>query len=105
MKATKLKNMDLTSVDLVRVGANQEARILMFKSAVDGSPQEQLRVYVDVLCRSLRTIERDESLTTDERKRLAERSMMEYLDAVDELLFDTVVEATTAGRYDTLKEV
>lgn len=29
---TKLKNMKLTSVDLVRAGANQEAFIRMFKS-------------------------------------------------------------------------
>lgn len=31
--ATKLKNMRLTSVDLVRAGANQEADICLFKSA------------------------------------------------------------------------
>lgn len=35
--ATKLKNMKLTSVDLVRAGANQEADICLFKSA---DPQE-----------------------------------------------------------------
>lgn len=29
--ATKLKNMRLTSVDLVRAGANQEADICLFK--------------------------------------------------------------------------
>lgn len=31
--ATKLKNLHLTSVDLVRAGANQEADICLFKSA------------------------------------------------------------------------
>lgn len=31
--ATKLKNMRLTSVDMVRAGANQEADICLFKSA------------------------------------------------------------------------
>lgn len=31
--ATKLKNMRLTSVDLVRAGANQEADICLYKSA------------------------------------------------------------------------
>ena len=30
--ATKLKNLRLTSVDLVRAGANQEADISLFKS-------------------------------------------------------------------------
>ena len=31
MATTKLKNMKLTSVDLVRAGANQEADIALFK--------------------------------------------------------------------------
>jgi len=31
--ATKLRKMHLTSVDLVRAGANQEADICLFKSA------------------------------------------------------------------------
>lgn len=42
--ATKLRNMRLTSVDLVRAGANQEADICLFKSAdppeAAGSPTE-----------------------------------------------------------------
>lgn len=37
--ATKLKNMRLTSVDLVRRGANQEADICLFKG-MDAPPQE-----------------------------------------------------------------
>lgn len=37
--ATKLKNMRLTSVDLVRRGANQEADICLFKS-LDGAPED-----------------------------------------------------------------
>lgn len=38
--ATKLRNMRLTSVDLVRAGANQEADICLFKS-LDGVPTEE----------------------------------------------------------------
>nr|DAH94303.1 MAG TPA: hypothetical protein [Caudoviricetes sp.] len=38
--ATKLKNMVLTSVDLVRAGANQEADICLFKSAEE-QPREE----------------------------------------------------------------
>ena len=38
--ATKLKNMRLTSVDLVPAGANQEADICLFKS-LDGYPTEK----------------------------------------------------------------
>ena len=37
--ATKLKNLQLTSVDLVRAGANQEADICLFKS-LNGAPAE-----------------------------------------------------------------
>ena len=37
--ATKLKNLRLTSVDLVRAGANQEADICIVKS-LDGAPEE-----------------------------------------------------------------
>ena len=39
--ATKLKKMILTSVDLVRAGANQEADICIFKS-LDGAPADNL---------------------------------------------------------------
>lgn len=38
--ASKLRNMQLTSVDLVRAGANQEADICLFKS-LDGAPTEE----------------------------------------------------------------
>ena len=38
--ATKLQKMQLTSVDLVRAGANQEADICLFKS-LDGAPEEE----------------------------------------------------------------
>lgn len=37
--ATKLKNLRLTSVDLVRRGANQEADICIVKG-LDGTPSE-----------------------------------------------------------------
>lgn len=40
--ATKLKNMQLTSVDLVRAGANQEADICLFKSAEPAEAAESL---------------------------------------------------------------
>lgn len=40
--ATMLKNMKLTSVDLVGRGANQEADICLFKG-LDGAPEEETR--------------------------------------------------------------
>lgn len=39
--ATRLKNMKLTSVDLVGRGANQEAHISLFKG-LDGNPEAPL---------------------------------------------------------------
>lgn len=39
--ATKLKKMRLTSVDLVRAGANQEADICLYKSADPAEPTEK----------------------------------------------------------------
>lgn len=39
--ATKLKNLKLTSVDLVRAGANQEADICLYKSADTQEATEQ----------------------------------------------------------------
>lgn len=38
--ATKLRNLRLTSVDLVRAGANQEADICLYKS-LDGDPTKE----------------------------------------------------------------
>jgi hypothetical protein len=48
--ATKLKNMKLTSVDLVRAGANQEADICLFKSAdapeaPEGPTEEEKNIF------------------------------------------------------------
>jgi len=39
--ANKLKNIQLTSVDLVRAGANQEADICLFKSAAPPEKSEK----------------------------------------------------------------
>lgn len=38
---TKLKNLEMTSVDMVRAGANQEADICLYKSAAPQEPTEQ----------------------------------------------------------------
>lgn len=43
--ATKLKNLRLTSVDLVRAGANQEADICLYKSADQDPPRPGKRVF------------------------------------------------------------
>ena len=50
--ATKLRNLQLTSVDLVRAGANQEADICLYKS-LDGGPAEQPRTETPAASRTV----------------------------------------------------
>lgn len=54
--ATELKKIKLTSVDLVRAGANQEAEIDLFKSA-------GAEVHHEALSKSVRSILEDPGLT------------------------------------------
>ena len=78
--ATKLKNMKLTSVDLVHAGANQMADVVLHKSAA-----QTVEYYNEALIRSFRSIEEDETLTSEERKRMLDRSLAEYREAVEAL--------------------
>ena len=50
--ATKLKNLRLTSVDLVRRGANQEADICIVKG-LDGNPEEAPRTEAPTASRTI----------------------------------------------------
>lgn len=50
--ATKLKNLRLTSVDLVRRGANQEADICIVKG-LDGDPEENPAVEAPTASRTI----------------------------------------------------
>ena len=50
--ATKLKNLRLTSVDLVRRGANQEADICIVKG-LDGDPEENPHVEAPAASRTI----------------------------------------------------
>ena len=50
--ATKLKNMRLTSVDLVRAGANQEADICLYKS-MDGAPANDPHIETPAVTRTI----------------------------------------------------
>lgn len=76
--ATKLKNMKLTSVDLVRAGANQEADIGLFKSA---GPQAE---FDEALVRSARSILEDPDLTEDQRAGMLAKSVDDYRAALEE---------------------
>ena len=107
-KKTMLKNLDMTSVDLVRRGANQEAKICLYKSAdepesdvphgllksiqdtvkkwFDGFKKEDnikdLKVakscYIDVIDKSIDRIIQDESLDSVEKAELAAESIDQF---------------------------
>lgn len=124
--ATKLKNMKLTSVDLVRAGANQEADICLFKSAdhveaaeepsedeknifkrfldwirknateAENEPQSHAEkqeesidslkdLYKSALAQSLDSIQKDDHLTDEEKKSMAEMSREQYNRKLKEL--------------------
>ncbi len=119
--ATKLKNMKLTSVDLVRAGANQGAEIDLFKSADGGrSPdvQERLREFNEALYRSFRSVQDDDGLTSEEKRNLLDKSLAEYREAVAELFApeeedlddpepeeDLDLADDGEDRFDTIEEV
>ena len=128
--ATKLKNMQLTSVDLVRAGANQEADICLYKSADPvedaGSPTEGetnilkrflswlrenptadtsepqaaqeddiekadepddiVDLYKSAITESIQSIIADDSIPTDEKNSMIEKSIDQYHDALVNLL-------------------
>lgn len=75
--ATELKRMKLTSVDLVRAGANQEADIVLFKSA---GPE----VYHEALAKSVRSILDDPELEEAQRSEMLAKTVEEYRAALEE---------------------
>lgn len=98
--ATKLKKMKLTSVDLVRAGANQEASIELFKSEVPvekdaqsfreitdaRKEQEKLWTYNDALTQAIRSIQEDRDLDEETRQDLLQETWEQYCAAMAEVL-------------------
>lgn len=82
--STKLKNMKLTSVDLVRAGANQEADICLYKSA-NPPAETTIDLYKSAITESLQSIVADESLSVEEKNSLIEKSIGQYHDRMTEL--------------------
>ena len=91
---TKLKNMKLTSVDLVRAGANQAADISLFKTdaatfqevTADRKEQEKLWSFNDALMQSVRSIQEDKDLDEETRQDLLQESWEQYCNAMAEVL-------------------
>lgn len=113
--ANKLKNMELSSVDMCRMGANQEADICLFKSA-DGDPeasppetpaaatsavekdystfgtlnanrenQEKVWQYTSALTESIRSIQDDKDLDANSKIQLMKKSLGEFDAAMTDL--------------------
>ena len=125
--ATKLKKMKLTSVDLVRAGANQEADICLFKSAdppeatenptePDTEPHSHIEkgeetpdlelIYKSALAESLHSIMQDDTLTDIEKKDMSETSLTQYAekirggDNIDEAAVEAVDDFDKDDYYD-----
>lgn len=92
--ATKLINMKLTSVDLVRAGANQAASIELVKSdaasfaEIDGKrkDQEKLWSYNSALMEAVESIQRDKDIDEETRQDLLQESWEQYCNAMAEVL-------------------
>lgn len=131
--ATKLKKMRLTSVDLVRAGANQEADICLYKSADAPTDKERslkrrflqwLRsdagdldddepevekdgdLYRGALAESIRSIVDDATITPEEQDDMIRRSIAQYTEAIlAEQRKDAVEEICDELRYDEIEEL
>lgn len=130
--ATKLKNMKLTSVDLVKAGANQKADICLYKSADGTTTQEEAEkgifkrflnwlyestasdeavagmdddtpiekgddpetanIYKSAITESIQSIISDESLSTEEKNGMVEKSLEQYHEKMLELVKAAVPE-------------
>lgn len=100
---TKLKNLLLSSVDLVRRGANQEADICLFKSA--DQPEEQrdgnevMLAYTDALAKSIQSIHEDDTLDGDAKVEMIQKSFEQFGEAVAKINYyhDELGRFTTAS--------
>ena len=114
---TKLKNMLLSSVDLVRRGANQEADICLFKSA--DAPEEQVMdsemalVYTGALAKSILSIQEDDTLDNEAKVDMIRKSFEQFGKAVEKwdgestqpsMAEDPVVEKS-APDIDVIQEI
>ena len=96
--ATKLKNMRLTSVDLVKSGANQKADICLFKSAEEEQPDPE-NIYKSAIIESIQSIVTDDTLTKSDKNAMIEQSIEQYHEAMVDLF------AVGKSAYDNLNHL
>ena len=98
MKKNKLSNMELNSVDLCKMGANQRAKIKLYKSAPEGENDmehitksmgtAQVQETTYALCKSLESIIADDSLDAVEKQQMMEESLLQFADEASSLMGD-----------------
>lgn len=107
MKKNKLTNMELDTVDLCKQGANQKARIKLYKSAPErednmeritkSAGAAQVRETTGALRKSLESIIADDSLNPVEKQQMMEESLQQFTDEVSGLAGDW---AQAVGKAD-----
>ena len=102
-KRTKLKDMKLTSVDLVRRGANQEADICFYKSAdyqeddiVKGLYQAK-ESCIEAIDSSLDSIMQDSTMDTVEKAEMALESLEQFYGAMTDIFKNLTNNAEPEG--------
>lgn len=98
MKKNKLTNMELDTVDLCKQGANQKARIKLYKSAPErednmeritkSAGAAQVRETTGALRKSLESIIADDSLNPVEKQQMMEESLQQFTDEATGLMGD-----------------
>lgn len=89
-KATKLEDLRLTSVDFCKVGANQEALILLKKSVAEGSKtmEEGWKEFTEKAAKSMEesftSIMEDGTLEKAQKTQMLRKSMNEFFDTAKE---------------------
>ena len=111
MKKNKLSNMELPSVDLCKMGANQRAKIKLYKSAPEGENDmehitksmgtAQVQETTYALCKSLESIIADDSLDAVEKQQMMEESLQQFTDEATGLMGDW---AEAIGKADDDEE-
>lgn len=100
MSKNKLDEMELSSVDLCKQGANQKSKIKLYKSAVHNKGDEgkmgvnitkaastaQIRDTTTALRKSLESIVADDSLTSIEKHDMMEESLLQFAGEASELM-------------------
>lgn len=96
MKKNKLSDMEISSVDLCKRGANQRAQIKLYKSAPEGEDDmehitksagtAEVRETTYALCKSLESIIEDDSMDAVAKQQMMEESLQQFTEEASGLM-------------------